>query len=45
MQYKTVEGFKFLHVANAFLSQVPWKVTYEGGKEDRMGRCIGFIVP
>jgi hypothetical protein len=32
MQYKTVEGFKFLHVANAFLSQVPWKVTYEGRK-------------
>lgn len=32
MRYKTVEGFKFIHVANAFLSQVPLKATFEGRK-------------
>jgi hypothetical protein len=32
VQYKNVEGFKFLHVANAFLSQVPLKATFEGRK-------------
>lgn len=30
MRYRKVEGFKFLHVANAFLSQVPLKTTFEG---------------
>ncbi|CAM3827116.1 hypothetical protein [Rheinheimera salexigens] len=32
MLYKKVEGFTFLHVANAFLSQVPLKSIYEGRK-------------
>jgi hypothetical protein len=30
MRYKKIEGFKFVHVANAFLSQVPLKTTFEG---------------
>lgn len=30
MRYKKLEGFKFLHVANAYLSEVPLKTIFEG---------------
>jgi hypothetical protein len=44
MQYKKVEGFKFLHVANAFLSQVPLKATYEG-REIEWNAALDLLYP
>ena len=30
MQYKSVDGFKFVHIANAFLSQQPLNAKFNG---------------
>lgn len=44
MRYKNVEGFKFLHIANAFLSQIPLKATFEGRKIEWNG-ALDLLYP